>query len=498
MSGALRLVGVVAEPILKRLAKPMARLCMTLMATMATTACRPAWVVFALALSAGLAHAHKGSDAYLDVQEISAAVARDAAAPAAPAASTSASSPASAASGSGPAERKFRLALSVAIKDLDLLVPIDTNADGKVTWGEVKAATPLVLALVDEAVNLEPPPGQPADAAACRLNWQTDGIERRSDGAYLRFAAEARCPATQALALRYTLLKEQDATHRLLVAGRVAGNDLLTTTSPLQTSALVLGSAVATMPGSASAATSGAASAATASSPPSGRWQALRDYFALGVHHLLEGYDHLAFLLALVLPLRLSLRFNARQSLRPEASGRMPRVESATTASRSSANGSAHCNANAKGTVWWALLRTITAFTIGHSITLMLATFGWTQASPVWVEPVIALSIAVTALLNLRPVPWVRVDVLALLFGMVHGFGFAGLLQEAAAPTGLLPWALAGFNLGVEAGQLIAVSAWVLLSQRFVAKAWYPSVVVRGGSVLLVGVAAFWFWQRVS
>ena len=145
-----------------------------------------------------------------------------------------------------------------------------------------------------------------------------------------------------------------------------------------------------------------------------------------------------------------------------------------------------------------ALLRTITAFTIGHSITLMLATFGFTQASPVWVEPVIALSIAVTALLNLRPVPWVRVDVLALLFGMVHGFGFAGLLQEAAAPTGLLPWALAGFNLGVEAGQLIAVSAWVLLSQLFVARVWYPSVVVRGGSVLLVGLATFWFWQRVS
>ena len=485
MSGALRFAGVVAGPILKRRAKRMAKLCITLQATIAATGFRPAWVAFALALSAGLAHAHKGSDAYLDVQEISGTAVGVAASASA-----------------APAERKFRLALSVAVKDLDLLVPIDTNADGKVTWGEVKAATPWVLALVNEAVNLETPPGQPANAAACRLNWQSDGIERRSDGAYLRFAAEARCAATQALALRYTLLKEQDATHRLLVAGRVAGNDLLTTTSPLQTSALVLGSALATAPGSASAATSGATSAATATAPPSGRWQALRDYFALGVHHLLEGYDHLAFLLALVLPLRLNLRFSSRQSLRPEALGRMPGVVSATTASHGSVNDSAHGNANGNanpaGNVWWALLRTITAFTIGHSITLMLATFGWTQASPVWVEPVIALSIAITALLNLRPVPWLRVDVLALLFGMVHGFGFAGLLQEAAAPSGLLPWALAGFNLGVEAGQLIAVSAWVLLSQLFVAKAWYPSVVVRGGSVLLVGVAAFWFWQRVS
>ena len=452
--------------------------------------CR-AWLhasfMLALALGAGLAQAHKGSDAYLDVQEISVTtvgVVESAAAPAGR-------------SGGTLAERNFRFGLSVAIKDLDLLVPVDANSDGKVTWGEVKAATPLLLALVNEGVNLEPPSGQQTNAVACRLNWQSDGIERRSDGAYVRFAAQARCPATQALALRYTLLKDQDATHRLLVAGRIAGQDLLTTTSPLQAAALALGAAVATTPG-----TGATTAGAPAIAQPSGRWQALRDYFALGVHHLLEGYDHLAFLLALVLPLRLRLRTNARQSLRPEALGKMPGVVSTTTARHASendsANGSAHGNANAKSNVWWALLRTITAFTIGHSITLMLATLGWTQASPVWVEPVIALSIAVTALLNLRPVPWVRVDVLALLFGMVHGFGFAGLLQEAAAPSGLLPWALAGFNLGVEAGQLIAVSAWVLLSQLFVAKVWYPSVVVRGGSVLLVGVATFWFWQRVS
>lgn len=428
---------------------------------------RPAWVVFALAMSAGLANAHKGSDAYLDVQETSERAAGVAASP----------------SGTARPERNFRLALSVAIKDLDLLVLIDANADGRVTWGEVKAATPLALSLVNEAVKLEPLPGQPANAAACRLNWQSDGIESRSDGAYLRFAADVRCPATQALALRYTLLKEQDATHRLLVAGRVAGNDLLTTTSPLQVTALVLAAATATA-SNASVVTT----AAVAKAPSSGRWQALRDYFALGVRHLLEGYDHLAFLLALVLPLRLNLR----------STGSAQATANARAKTNANDNKKGNANGNTTGNVWLALLRTVTAFTIGHSITLMLATLGWTQASPVWVEPVIALSIAVTALLNLRPVPWVRVDVLALLFGMVHGFGFAGLLQEAAAPTGLLTWALAGFNLGVEAGQLIAVSAWVLLSQLFVARVWYSSVVVRGGSVLLVLVATFWFWQRVS
>lgn len=434
-------------------------------ANLASRALLRAGVMLALALGAGLAQAHKGSDAYLDVQEIS-----------------DVATGASAAS-AVPAERNFRFALSVAIKDLDLLVPVDANADGKVTWGEVKAATPLLLALVNEVVSLALPPGQQTDATACRLNWQSDGVERRSDGAYLRFAAQARCAATQALALRYSLLKDQDATHRLLVAGRVAGQDLLTTTSPLQTAPLALGVAVAAVPGAYSA-SSGAFAGTPAIAPPSGRWQALRDYFSLGVHHLLQGYDHLAFLLALVLPLRLNLRSVSSAK--------------ANTNTNPKTNATVNETGNASGNVWLALLRTITAFTIGHSITLMLATFGWTQASPVWVEPVIALSIAVTALLNLRPVPWVRVDVLALLFGMVHGFGFAGLLQEAAAPSGLLPWALAGFNLGVEAGQLIAVSAWVLVQQLFVAKAWYRSVVLRGGSLLLALVAMFWFWQRVA
>jgi len=359
--------------------------------------------------------------------------------------------------------QSFRLVLAVAIKDLDQLLPIDSNADGKVTWGEVKTAMPQVQALLNAAANT---------GSACPLDWQPGGMDRRSDGAYLRLVAEVRCPSSQALTFNYTLFKDQDATHRLLIAGRIAGKDLLTTASPQQTSGLVLNAVAApatpAKPGSGSQAATGTGS---------GGWAVLTEYFRLGVHHLLEGYDHLAFLLALVLPLRLAL-FRKQ----PAALG---------LAASADAGGRAD-------SVWWALLRTVTAFTVGHSITLMLATFGWTQASPVWVEPVIALSIAVTALLNLYPVKWVRTDVLALAFGMVHGFGFAGLLQEAAAPSGLLPWALGGFNLGVEAGQLIAVSGWVLISQAVVSRSWYPRVVVQGGSVLLVLMAAVWFWERVS
>ena len=411
-----------------------------------------------LLFGAASALAHKGSDAYLDVKEVGPV--------------------AGAANAPDGQQIEYRFSLAIAIKDLDLLVPIDANADGKVTWGEVKAAMPLVQALANDAANIELRPAGAGQASAntCHLNWQGDGVDRRSDGNYIRLAAQARCPVAQPLAFHYTLLRDQDANHRLLVAGRIDGKDLLTTTSPQQPS-LVL-----------RAGTGVAANAAVASAQqPSNAWSALGDYFSLGVHHLLQGYDHLAFLLALVLPLRLVL-FRAAPAI----------ALSVQEPSRSSATANADAHVRAPAREWIALLRTITAFTIGHSLTLILATFGLTEASPRWVEPAIALTIVFTALLNLRPLPWVRTDVLALLFGMVHGYGFAGLLLEAAAPSGLLPWALAGFNLGVEAGQLIAVCGWVLVSQPLVVRSWYPTAVVRGGSALLVLLAAWWFWQRVN
>jgi hypothetical protein len=417
----------------------------------------PAGWLLALALVGGPALAHKGSDAYLEVQQTE--------------------QPA----GAGGVSN-FRLALAVALRDLDLVVPIDANADARVTWGEARAATPQVLAALNALANLEAPGGVPPGAAsgpqpACRLDWQADGLERRSDGVYFRAVAQARCPAGDALSLDYRLLKNEDSTHRLLVAGQMGSKDFLSTVSPQQGHLLL-------SPGLNHQA--GAVAGTQAAS--SNRLSALREYFSLGMHHLLEGYDHLAFLLALVLPLQLSLRRSPRMLL----AASIPGGASLRVGMPLRATGAASADA------WLALLRTVTAFTIGHSITLMLATFGWTQVSPAWVEPVIALSIAVTAVLNLRPVPWIRMDVLALLFGLVHGFGFAGLLLEAAAPGGLLPWALAGFNLGVEAGQLTAVLGWVLVSQALVGRPWYDRVVVRGGSVLLIALAAWWFWQRMG
>src|SRR3989344_279950 len=160
---------------------------------------------------------------------------------------------------------------------------------------------------------------------------------------------------------------------------------------------------------------------------------------AEGVHDILQAYDHLAFLLALLLPISL-----VRQPL-PRSPQPMTKQ---LPASRTT-------DALDRRTGLKALLLTVTLFTLGHSVTLALAGLGWVTVSGNWVEPAIAISIGISALLNLFPVRGLRGHWLALGFGLIHGLGFSGVLVEAGISGISLVWALAGFNLGVEAGRAL-------------------------------------------
>jgi hydrogenase/urease accessory protein HupE len=181
-------------------------------------------------------------------------------------------------------------------------------------------------------------------------------------------------------------------------------------------------------------------------------------YFALGTQHILNGYDHLLFVLSLVLLLRGG----------------------------------------------WVIARTVTAFTIAHSITLVGATLGFLGVSQKPVEICIALSIIFLAVEVIKRdpanprlserIPWA----VAFLFGLLHGFGFAGALAAIGMPEGEVPVALLTFNLGVEAGQLgIVVSALgvVALITRFFA----PSLnQFKRASAYAIGItASFWFIARL-
>jgi len=182
-------------------------------------------------------------------------------------------------------------------------------------------------------------------------------------------------------------------------------------------------------------------------------------YLGMGIKHILLGVDHLLFVLALMLLVRGGRR----------------------------------------------LVETITAFTIAHSLTLGAATLGLIRVPQAPVEAVIALSIVFVASeiiharqgrpgLTLRR-PWI----VALTFGLLHGFGFAGALTAIGLPAQAVPLALLFFNLGVEVGQLLFVAACLLLA-RAAGRLWVRAP-GWAGQLPAYGIgtmAAFWLVQRVA
>ena len=193
----------------------------------------------------------------------------------------------------------------------------------------------------------------------------------------------------------------------------------------------------------------------------------VQTYFKLGVVHILLGFDHLLFVLALLFLVQ----------------------------------------------GWRRLVATITAFTLAHSLTLAAATFGWVQVPQAPVEAVIALSIMFVAVEILRRhrgrtgiatrKPWL----VAFIFGLLHGLGFAGALREVGLPDHAIPLALAFFNVGVEAGQLLFVAGVFLLfatvkqlMDRLAVTAgrsfWTGASSTRAASYFIATLAAFWLIER--
>jgi hydrogenase/urease accessory protein HupE len=179
----------------------------------------------------------------------------------------------------------------------------------------------------------------------------------------------------------------------------------------------------------------------------------MKTFVPSGVHHILIGPDHILFLVGLLLT----------------------------------------------GGTWLALVRIVTAFTIGHSITLSLAALNLVTPPASIIEPAIALSIVFVGADNL-----VRGDGrdlrawVALVFGLVHGFGFANVLREFGLPSEALGWSLFSFNVGVEIGQLAVV---LLVTGALIAVRRNSELIARrvafAGSLVVIAAGSYWFIQRV-
>ena len=368
------------------------------------------------AFAASVAHGHKASDSYLTLQVEG---------------------------------EKITGQWDIALRDLDIVLDLDRNADAVIDWGEVRARHAEIATYALSRLSLKE---AGPNGTACTLSVTDNLIDNHTDGAYAVMKLAGTCPsAASALSVSYSLLFDVDAQHRGLLKltstnASGSGNDA----APFVVSAVF----------PAEHATQRFVLVA-----PSTLSQ-FATFVADGVKHIAIGFDHILFLVALLLP---AVLVRGKGTWLPVADLR---------------------------TAFWSVFKIVTAFTVAHSITLSLAVLDVVQLPSRFVESAIAASVLITALDNLWPFLPRKRWLVAFAFGLLHGFGFASVLVDLKLPASTLILSLFGFNVGVEIGQLILVAILVPLAYVSRASWGYTRVVLGAGSAVIAAISLGWLLER--
>ena len=311
---------------------------------------RVAWLLFAL-LCATSAQAHKPSDSYLVVSV---------------------------------EQNIVRGQWDIALRDLDYAIGLDSNGNGEITWGELRARHADIDAYAMARLRIA------LGGSVCAARVTEHLVDHHTDGAYavLRFEAPCEKPGG-VLALEYSLFADLDPQHKGLLRLEYDGTTRTAIFSPE------------------------AAAQRFELTAPS-RVEQFFDYAREGVWHIWIGFDHILFLLSLLLP---AVLFIARDQWQA--------VERFKPA-------------------FWDVLKIVTAFTVAHSITLSLAALGVISLPTRLTESAIALSVVLAALNNIFPLFQGRRWMVAFGFGLIHGVAFtpAGPIESVA--PGAAGWAIPG------------------------------------------------------
>jgi len=324
----------------------------------------------------------------------------------------------------------------IALRDLADAIGLDSDGDGQLTWGEVRNKHGEIGAYALARLALS------ADRQVCQTQVLEQLIDHHTDGAYsvLRFRSD--CDGTiERLAVDYRLLFDIDAQHKgllRLTQGGHTSTAIFSRESPAQEFSIAEQS----------------------------RWTEGIQFIHEGIWHIWLGFDHVLFLLALLLPAVL-----VRSEGRWQAAGDF-------------------------ASVCWNVVSIVTAFTMAHSLTLSLAALDVVQLPSRLVESTIAASVVLAGFGNLYPTMMSRRWMIAFGFGLIHGFGFAAVLTDLGLPQDSLLLSLISFNVGVEIGQLAIVAAFLPLAY-LVRHSWsYPRLVLTGGSLAVIAIALVWFTER--
>ena len=331
----------------------------------------------------------------------------------------------------------------IALSDLEFVVGLDSNLDQQISWQEVKEKQAAITAYAYAHLSLK------QNNQPCPLSTESLQIVQHSDGYYVVINSKSDCVDSSkntdsigALTLNYSLMFAANAQHRGIILDQRAKDSSNTYIASIDQQQIQL-------------------------KKTPNRFAQFVTFIGQGIWHILIGFDHILFVISLMLPVVLvykNQQWQAVQTLKPALS---------------------------------SLLRIVTVFTLAHSITLTLATFDLVTLPSRWVESAIALSVIVMALNTIKPIFTHARWSIVFLFGLIHGFGFASVLNDLNLDQGALLLSLLGFNIGVEIGQFLILLllfpvAYGLRKTRF-----YRQFVLMGGSVLIALVATVWLVQRV-
>lgn len=369
------------------------------------------------------------------------------------------------------ASQSITIKWNVAIRDLDYLIDLDLNNDSEISGFEFKNQEQKIRDYLFSQIKLGAF-SKPESVAAhhhahshvhsssahhhatglkkwigayCKRSEQVDLlVEKHSELSYVVLLFDYQCRLElDKLSVDYNLLFDADPEHRALVSldydGKVQSYAL---TKDQRYFKAKLGNV-------------------------DYKYQFL-NFLDQGKWHIWTGYDHILFLLALLLP-----------AVFVTGKGKKREVTLKS--------------------VFWTVVKIVTAFTVAHSITLSLAALEIVEVNSRLVEILIALSVAFSALLNLVPRSLfsLPVTLLPFCFGLIHGFGFAGALQDIGLPLKALLVSLFSFNLGVELGQLAIVACFVPIAYWLRDTWFYQVIVFRLGSLAIFVMAMWWFFERL-
>lgn len=324
----------------------------------------------------------------------------------------------------------------IALRDLDFAIGLDANGDAQITWGEVRAKYTDIDAYATSRLQLG------SETSECPITVIDHLIDDHTDGTYAILIFTAQCPTPPAvLEANYSLFSDIDPQHKGLMRLQYQGESITAIFTPETAKQLFqLGK--------------------------QSKLQQFIAYCSEGIWHIWIGFDHILFLLALLLPAALVRHKGSWHAI--------PAFKPAFV----------------------QVFKIVTAFTIAHSITLSLSTLGILSLPSRWVESVIAASVVVAAFNNIIPFFGERRWAMAFGFGLIHGFGFASVLGDLGLPQNAKLLALLGFNIGVELGQLAIVAAFFPFAFFLRETIFYRQLVLFGGSSAIVLVALVWFLER--